>query len=244
MVEFKAVSVIICVVSETVSLQDTVAAIYSSCDTADIGEILIVYPPAVTDDCLRMIRTLESSAGNVPVIPVLQQSPGLDGALKEAFDLAAHSHIIGLPADNAISLSCVPVLIETAKKTPDRIISTSRWLERGSFSQYSSVKLALNRAAQTFLRLLFGGKLTDYTNPVQIAPAHVYKSIKWDAFGYGILLEMTLKPLRLGYAFSEVPVRCRQRSEGKPEKPVIKTVLNYLKVALCVRFIKKSSIIK
>lgn len=244
MVKFEAVTIIICVVNETVSLQHTVTDIVTSCDRADIGEILIVYPQNVTRDCLQMIYRLEAASADIPIKPVQQQSQGLDGALKEAFEMASCSHILGLPADNAIALTCVPVLIRTAKSAPDIIISTSRWLAKGSFSEYSAVKLAFNRLGQSFLRVLFGGKLTDYTNPVQIAPAQLYKAIRWENFGFGILLEMTLKPLRLGYAFSEIPVQCTQRSDGKPKKPVVKTVLNYLKVALRVRFLKKSDILK
>jgi hypothetical protein len=95
-----------------------------------------------------MIRTLETSRGIFSRYPRSSTSPGLDGALQEAFAIAAHSHIVGLRRITP-SRCPRPVLLEAAKKTPTAS-SPHRVVERGSFSKYSFVKLALNRAAQTF----------------------------------------------------------------------------------------------
>lgn len=244
MTEFVSASIVICVVSETELLKNTISALYASCNHKDIGEILMVYPDKVTDDSLNIILDIEASATDIPVKSVLQKHPGLGGALKDAFELAGSSHILGLPADKAIDLSCVPILIDKAKENPDVIFSTSRWLLKGSFSDYNKIKLILNRIAQLFLRILFKQNLTDLTNPVQIAPASMYKSILWESSGFAILLELVLKPLRLGYRFIEIPVKCFQQLDGKPKKSLIKTVANYFIMALHVRFMKKINILK
>jgi len=244
MTKFKSVSIIICVVNETEAFKKTIQSILSSCSHQDIGEILIIYPTHITADCKMAISDIEASATDIPVKSLLQKHPGLGGALTDAFDLAESSHIICLPADNAIDLSCVPILISKAKEAPDMIFSTSRWLEKGSFFGYNKIKLLLNRFSQKFLCLLYRQNLTDFTNPVQIAPSELYKRISWEESGFVILLEMVLKPLRLGYRLVEIPTKCYQNSEGKPKKSILKTVLSYLKLALHVRFMKRSDILK
>ena len=121
------------------------------------------------------------------------------------------------------------------------IATTSRWLTR-DFEGYGKTRLVLNYLAQVFLRVLYGSKQTDLTNPVQIVPTKLYQSIRWEETRFAILLEMVLKPVRLGYKFREIPVECRNRNEGKSSNSFLQTA-EYLKTALRIRFMKKSDIL-
>ena len=111
------------------------------------------------------------------------------------------------------------------------------------FHNYNKTRKIFNRAAQIFLRVLYAEKLTDFTSPVQTAPAEAYEKSDWKELNFPFLLEMVLVPLRLGYAFSEIPVECFERQEGFSRNSAKQTAL-YLKTAIRVRFTPKSRLMK
>ena len=142
----------------------------------------------------------------------------------------------------ALDLDTVPLLIELAKKEPDVIHSVSRWKKGCKFYGYGKVKRVINFCAQKFLAVLYMRNLTDFTIPVQIAPAELYQSIKFEETRFPFLLEMVLKPIRLGYQFTETPTNCYSRKEGKSSNSFMQTAA-YLRVALHIRFMKKEDIL-
>ena len=71
----------------------------------------------------------------------------------------------------------------------------------------------------------------------------LYKSIEWENEGFPIFIEMVLKPLRLGYKFTEVPTNCYPRRQGESKNSFLQTAM-YLKTALHIRFMKKKDILK
>ena len=137
----------------------------------------------------------------------------------------------------------LPKMIEAAKQDGERIASASRWMKGCSFYHYGRIKKALNFAAQIFLRVLFRSKITDFTNPVQIAPTELYQAIAFENEGFPILIEMVLKPLRLGYRFTEIPTNCYERKQGKSNNSFRQTAA-YFTTALHIRFMKKEDILK
>jgi hypothetical protein len=138
---------------------------------------------------------------------------------------------------------CVADMIMESKKYPDKIITTSRWLIKNNFTQYRRFKKFFNYNGQKFLSLLFGAKLTDMTSPTQLCPSKIYNSIRWERYDFPFLLELTLKPLRLGVEFVEIPVKLSSRKEGKSSNSFLLTAM-YLPVAFHNRFISKKKILK
>lgn len=242
MVEFKNATVMMGAVDETDSLRETVLSVLRLCDHKDIREIIIGYSQKVTPESKAVVDEMAALDTDVPIVTFMQKRRGISG-LVDMIDVARGSHCILVASDMALDLECIAQMIELAKKDGDTIVSSSRWLRGCEFFEYSRIRRALNFLAQCFLRVLFKAKITDFTNPCQIAPTELYQSIEWENEGFPILIEMVLKPLRLGYKFFEVPTNCYPRKQGKSKNSLKQTAM-YFTTALHIRFMKMEDILK
>ncbi len=231
---FEKVTIVIGATDESTSLIDTVDTIIKSCNISDIYTFMIIIPDNASPECLDAIEFLsEKYEGRIQ--KVVQWYPGIGGAMRSSVEATVSSHIMFLSADMPTELSCVPSMIENAKKYPDSIIKISRWLQKNSFREYGNVKKALNFAGQSFLKLLFMSSLTDFTSPVLISPVNIYKSINFSQWGFPCLLEAVLIPLKAGKEIREIPAVCLPRTEGK-SKNSISQYIKFLGTAVKIRF--------
>lgn len=241
MTTFINLSIILGAVTEAETLKETANTILSLCDPKDLREIIICYSERTTSESMAAANEIKANEDKVPIVLLKQSRPGM-ACVNDCIDISRGSHCLLLASDMALDLDTVPVLIELAKKDPDTIHSVSRWKKGCKFYGYGRIKRIVNFFAQKFLAVLYMKNLTDFTIPVQIAPAELYKSIRFEETGFPFLLEMVLKPIRLGYKFTETPTNCYSRKEGKSSNSN-NQLLGYLKVALHVRFMKKKDIL-
>ncbi len=242
MAEFRNATIMMGAVDETDSLRQTVLTVLELCKHEDIREIIIGYSQRVTPESKAVVDEMAALDTDVPIVTFMQKRKGISG-LVDMIDVARGSHCILVASDMALDLQCVADMIEKAKEDGDTIVSSSRWMKGCTFVEYGTMKKLLNFCAQQFLKVLFGAKMTDFTNPCQIAPTELYQSIEWENEGFPILIEMVLKPLRLGYKFTEVPTNCYPRTQGKSKNSRKQTAM-YLNTALHIRFMKKADILK
>lgn len=240
-VPFSGVSVILGAVDEAQMIRKTVYAVLETCDSSDIAEFVIMQSQKITSGCLKSINDLKAEVKDVPINIYVESKPCVGMAIRDGIGYAVGSHTALLPSDFGIHPGCLAAMIKESKKHPDRVIKTSRWMRTGSFSDYGKERLAFNRMGNIFLSLLFGTHLSDITSATQLFPSELYKRIKWQEEDFPFLLEMTLKPLRLGVKFSQVPAVCLPRVEGKSKNSTKKT-LSYLPTAIKNRFVKRKNI--
>lgn len=240
---FEKATVLIPATDETYTLEKTIRTIADTCNKDDIEEFLIIICDRTTEKCRNTISSFDSSCNGIAVRTEKQDLPGLGGALIYGMHNAAGSHIITMPADGGIDLDAPARMIELAKKNPSSIITTSRWLKDCRFEGYNKTRLFFNYLAQIFLRILFRQKMTDMTNPSQTAPKKIYDNIIWDSTDYNLMLEMVLKPIRMGVKFIEIPTNCHERTEGQSGNSFMKTFA-YLGTALKIRFTPKRKFLK
>ena len=240
--EFTSVTIIVGATDESRAMTQTIETILHLCAPEDIAKIIPVRSQNAAPGCIAAISAMEKAHPG-KVHGMVQTRPHIGGAIRDGFDAAQSSHIMLLPGDLAIGLACVPEMIRCAKEKPATIFKTSRWLQKNSFHGYSPLRRVLNGLAQVFLRLLFRAKITDLTNPVQIMPTSLYRSIDWQELNFPFLEELILVPLRLGTAFEEIPAQCYGRQEGKSKNSAHQTAL-YLRTALRVRFSLRKKLMK
>lgn len=241
MSEFKGVTLMMGAVNETDSIRQTVNTLLEVCDHKDVTEIIIGYAQRVSPECLAVLKEIAAMECDIPIV-VFEQTRQFMSGINDMIDVAKGSHCLLVASDMALDLSIVPQMIECAKKEPEVIHSASRWMKGCKFYDYGKLKRFLNFCAQKFLAVLYMRNLTDFTIPVQIAPSELYKSIKFEEIGFPFLLEMVLKPIRLGYKFKELPTNCYPRKDGKSSNSA-KQIFSYLKVALHIRFMPKKDIL-
>jgi len=210
--EFTGASVILPVVTETDSLDETARVLRDTSDD-DIAEVLVVVCDRTTPESLARCEGLRATFGDRLRIHH-QQLPFLGGAMREAFGMASASHVIMMASDLETDPAAVPDLIAQAKKNPGAIITASRWATSGGFSGYGAHRVAANWVFQRLTSVLYRTKLTDATFGFRLFPTALVQQIRWEGLRHEFLLETVLKPLRLGVEVVEVPTRWRARQEG------------------------------
>lgn len=239
---FQSVTIILPVINETYSLEQTVEIIEERCAPEDIQEYLIVYCGRTTAESLAVCRKLKERLGDKCVL-YEQRLPFIGGAMREAFDLAKGSHAVMMSTDLETDPAVIPVFIREARKHPEAIITASRWIAGGHFEGYSRVKLVLNWVFQKVFGLLYGCHLTDLTYAYRIFPSELLKSIRWEELKHPFFLETAVKPLRLGVRILEVPGVWKARTEGESQNPFWYNLV-YFRIALKVRFYSRQRILR
>lgn len=229
-------SAVFCAVDETYSLIDTHKKISSS---ALADEYIFILSKNATAGCVETVRSICESNKNCSFR--FQSGAGLGNAIRDGIKAVSGTHMIVWPADDGMDTSAFPEMVRLSKESPEKIISVSRWLEDGCFEGYGRVRKIINFISQKMFALLYKAKLTDFTNPTQIAPVSVYRKINWQGERFDFVPEMTFKPLRLGCEFTEVPCRYQKRQEGSSNTD-ISELIKYYFVILKIRCMNESDL--
>jgi glycosyltransferase involved in cell wall biosynthesis len=236
------VSIIIPVIRETDLFEQVVDTILAVCNHSELKEFIIVVCERTEKESLVSIEKMRYKCKEIGIDYILlyQKLPGMGGAMRDGLEICSGSHTIISNADMALDPKLIPQLIEGAKKYPSDITIVSRHIQKGLIEKgYDKLKLIWNIAAQKFLTVLYMSKITDYTYAYRIAPTALYHSVNWEELKHPFALEGTLKFIRLGCKFHEIP----GRQQGGTQSGYGETML-YLPVALRIRFMSKKKILK
>lgn len=206
--EYK-LSVVFCTINETHSLIESYSNIRKY-DSAE--EYLFVVSRKASDECLKTVKEL---CKNEKCRYITQSGYGLGNAIRDGFDSVKGTHMIFWPADNDMDSSVFPEMVRLSENNTDKIVTVSRWLAQDGFRGYGKLRKIINYISQKAFKLLFKSNLTDFTNPTQIAPVSLYRSIKWEGNDFELIPEMIFKPLKIGCEFIEVPCKSIPRDDGK-----------------------------
>jgi len=235
----ESVSIILPVVNETTSLEQTVEIILRDVPRPLIRELLIVVCRRTTAASMRTVAGLQQRLGDLVVV-VHQQLPYLGGALRDAFTVARGSHVIIMASDLETNPREVRALIAAEQRNPSGIVTTSRWMSGGAFHGYSRIKLVCNWVFQRFFALLYRTRLTDMTFGFRIFPTALVRSIQWEELRHSFNFESVIKPLRLGVAVTEIPSVWHPRVEGESQNPFSRN-FEYFRIGLKVRFARQQT---
>lgn len=236
-----SVSILLPVINETFSLKQTVDIINSSC-AEFIEEYMVIACKKTTRESRKAIAELQQTYGNK--IVVLEQTlPFLGGAVRDAFDACKGTHVIMMASDLETDPKDVKKLIDEERKSPDMIITATRWKGGGGFKGYNPLKLVLNYTFQKIFSVMYGVNLSDMTYGYRIFPSKLVKSIRWEEVRHPFLFETVLKPLRLGVKVKEIPSSWAARQEGESANTFFRN-FEYFKTGMRIRFYNKSKILK
>lgn len=242
--KYEGTSILLPAMDETYSLQQTVDIIYQTCNRGDITEYIIILCSRTTKECRKIAQEIVDRYGKEVNIYIYDQiKPFVGGAVSEGFELARGSHVVLMSADLETDPHLVCRFIELSKSDPDKIITASRWISGGGFSNYSKIKLLCNRIFEKTIAIFFGVRLTDLTYAYRIFPGDLVKGIQWEESKHPFFLETALKPIRLGVDFIEIPAQWKARTEGCSNNSFFEN-FKYFRTAWHVRFMKKEHIKK
>ncbi len=91
----------------------------------------------------------------------------------------------------------------------------SRFLAGSEVENYPPLKLAINRLANLFIRLLFGFRYNDVTNAFKAYRANVIHGCRpFLSPHFNLTVELPLKAIVRGYTYAVIPISWRQRTRG------------------------------
>jgi len=232
-----SLSIVICAVDETFSLMRT----FEKLDSFHAStEYLFVLSKECTSGCLDTVKKI---CGRDDCRYIFQPDKGLGDAIRASFPEVVGTHIVVWSADEATDISSFPEMLRLSKENPDKIVKISRYLRKDGFEGYGRIKKVVNFISQRAFALMFRSGLSEFTNPTQIAPVEVYRSINWERKGFEFLPEMVFKPLKLGVRFIEVPTKNVVREEGHSHNRFKGWLLYYYNI-LKIFFTKREKLLK
>ena len=228
MTEPYRLSIAICAVDETFSLERT----FHKLDAYNAAfEYLFVLARNCSSSCRE---TVERICVRPDCRWMYQPGRGFGDALQTVFREVKGTHAAIWSADEATDTASFPEMLRLSRENPDAIVKISRYLHPEGFADYGRLKKTLNHISQRCFGLLYHSRLTEFTNPTQIAPVPLYRRIRWECTGFALTTEMVFKPLRLGVRFFEVPTKNVKREEGRSHRSN-GAVLRYYYMILKIR---------
>ena len=215
MLTFESVSVIIPAVAEK-EVRDVVTSVIANCSAEDLEAFDIVIGEKSTEEYVRFLEALRAEVSPVQVRILRQPGRGLGDAVHFGIMSAEGSHTVILGADMENDPADIAYMISRAKERPDTVITASRRLKKGCFSDYPRLKRFLNDLFCLGLKILFRSKQTDITYAYQIAPTALLQSLHFapEASYNNLMLDIGLLPELTGSPFEEFPSVVGRRKSG------------------------------
>ncbi len=238
--EFRSLTVFVMATNETDSLCETILKIKENCSSSDLEKIIIV---ARSRDCLsyHTAKALISESTDDKIELYVQKSQDSVRCVYEFPFLVKSSHFVIMGADLEMDPNNIKDFVAGAKKKPEAIICASKWMKGSVVEGYGMFHEFGSRLMNNFVALLFNTKAKDIFSLYQMYPVCVYDKMKFSnqsTFVY----EYTLKPLRMGIRYEEIPTVYKKRSEGKSTVNIpfmFKLAFEFCTTALRIRFTPK-----
>lgn len=214
-----------------------------TCEPKDLAEIIIITAQKTSSETISTAQKLIAKYSSRVKIFIHEQTlPFVGGAVRDGINIAKGSHLVMMSADLETDPNLIREFISLSKKSPEKIITASRWKQGGSFKGYSKIKLICNYIFEKSIAIFYFSGLSDMTYAYRIFPSNLMKNIRWEELKHPFFLETTLKPLRLGVNFIEIPARWEARTEGVSQNSFFAN-FKYFRTAFHNRFLKPEKIL-
>jgi len=138
---------------------------------------------------------------------------GLISAILKGIKSSTGRYILVMDADFSHPPETVPVLIDELLRDPNCIVVASRYMRWGSIRGWPYKRILMSRIAAKIA--IHGLKLCNIRDPISgffAFPRHIIENIRFDTYGYKLLLEILVKAR--GVKVKEVPYTFTNRKSG------------------------------
>jgi dolichol-phosphate mannosyltransferase len=171
-----------------------------------------------------------------------ENKSGLISAILQGIKSSTGRYILVMDADFSHPPETVPLLINELLRDPNCIVVASRYIRGGSIRGWPYKRLLLSRLAAKIA--IHGLKLCNIRDPISgffAFPRHIIENIRFDTYGYKLLLEILVKAQ--GVRVKEIPYTFIDRKSGE-SKLDNRVMLDYVKaVWYLYRYGRKSKLV-
>jgi len=156
-----------------------------------------------------------------------ENKSGLISAILQGIKSSTGKYILVMDADFSHPPETVPLLINELLRDPNCIVVASRYIRGGSIRGWPYKRLLLSRLAAKIA--IHGLKLCNVRDPISgffAFPRHIIENIRFDTYGYKLLLEILVKAQ--GVRVKEIPYTFIDRKSGE-SKLDNRVMLDYVK---------------
>lgn len=189
---------------------------------------LIVVNDHSTDNTVRLVSGL---TGEYPNLRLLENGScgGFANAIKAGFAGVRTEVVVPVMGDLSDELGTIEQMLKKIEQGYD-IVCGARYIKGGGRLGGSRIKGFLSSFAGRSLFILLGLPTHDIANAFKMYRKKVIDSLKIEAKGFEISMEIPLKAYYLGFKIAEVPTVWRERAKGRSSFKIAKSLPSYLKL--------------
>jgi dolichol-phosphate mannosyltransferase len=224
-------SIVIPARDEEGAIASTVEHLHLELSLRGIPHEIIVVDDGSTDKTWELLQ--KESAAMPQLLPVQNMGPhGFGRAIIRGLDEMKGDAVVIMMADESDDCRDVVRYWEKLNEGYDCVFG-SRFLRGGGTIDYPAVKYALNRMANTFIRILFQHGLNDTTNAFKAYRREVIEGCRpFLSPHFNLTVELPLKAIVRGYSFTKIPITWRNRRHGVAKLKIKEMGSRYLFICL------------
>lgn len=218
-------SVVIPVYNEPENILATVMALDEVLAGVD-HEVIVCYD-FEEDTTVPVVRGLMATYPSL-TLALNRIARGPSGAIRTGFERSRGRRVLVLMADLSDDVSQIAELMELVPSKA-AVASPSRYCEGGAALIESSLKTRATRTAGILLRWFTNIGTLDPTNSFKMYSGDLLRSLHLSStVSFSVTLEVVAKAHFLGYPIAEIPTVWRDRTQGKSNFKVGRSLVTYL----------------
>jgi len=231
--ELSLLSIIIPARDEEGCIASTIGHLHLELSLHNVPHEIVVVDDGSSDGTWGILQT---EALKIPELNPIQNKRlhGFGRAITCGLDAAKGDAVVIMMADESDDCRDVVRYWQALNEGFDCVFG-SRFTKGGGVIDYPPIKLALNRAANLFIRLLFRHGLNDTTNAFKAYRREVIDGVRPILSPhFNITVELPLKAIIRGFSFTTIPITWRNRRTGVAKLKIREMGSRYLFICLYI----------
>ena len=205
-------SIILPVRNESQGIVKTLDLIISN--ISEINHEIIVINDYSDDDSFNIINQKANTNKNIRLFN--NKKKGLGGAINLGIEESTGEAICIMMADLSDNISDLKNYYSLIQSSETDAVFGSRFINGSKVSDYPMKKLILNRIFNYITKFLFFSNYNDFTNAFKIYKKNaLIKSMPLVSESFNIFLEIPLKIISRKMNYKIIPIKWKNRKEGK-----------------------------
>lgn len=207
-------SVVIPAHNEALNLPGTIRSLDSALSATGFQYEILVVTDHSSDHTVYVLQDLKQEISRLRYIENRKRR-GFGYAVRSGIENSAGDAIAIYMADSSDDPADLVRFFQKMLETNCHCVFGSRFIPGGKISGYPLHKLILNRAINTFIRLLFGFRYNDVTNAFKLYSKETLESLApYLGCHFNLTVELPLKAIIRGFRYEVLPNSWTNRKYG------------------------------